>query len=94
MESVAGGAGDRYRVRNANSNRCLAIPGANPADTTQAIQWTCTTGTEQVWTHDSLGRLRNLATDKCLAIPGSTTTIGAKAIQWPCSTNTDQRWTW
>jgi hypothetical protein len=94
LTPVAGGNGDRYVVKNANSGRCLAMPGASVADGTQAIQWTCNGGKEQVWIHDSLDRLRNLNSDKCLAIPASNPDIGTKVIQWTCSANTDQRWTW
>lgn len=94
LEKVAGGNGDRYRVRNQNSNRCLAIPQAGLDNGTQAIQWTCSGSNDQIWINDSIGRLRNLNSDKCLAIPQANPAIGTGAVQWTCSTNTDQRWTW
>lgn len=94
LESVAGGNGDRYIVRNLNSNKCLAMPNASTANGTQAVQWTCNGGSEQIWIHDSAYRLRNLNSDKCLAIPNSSTTNGTEAIQWTCTTSGDQAWLW
>ncbi|MFE2431675.1 RICIN domain-containing protein [Streptomyces sp. NPDC059373] len=32
-----------------NSGFCLAIPNSSTADGLQAIQWTCTTNTDQQW---------------------------------------------
>ncbi|WP_405777307.1 RICIN domain-containing protein [Streptomyces sp. NBC_01538] len=49
LEPVAGGNGDRYAVRNGNSQKCLAVPGAVVEDGTQALQWPCRTGDEQRW---------------------------------------------
>ncbi|MFC9800976.1 RICIN domain-containing protein [Streptomyces bacillaris] len=94
MERVAGGNGDRVRVRNLNSGKCLAIGGSSTANGANAIQWTCSTNTDQVWIYDSAFRLRNLNSDRCLAIPNSSTTSGTKAIQWTCNTSPDQQWVW
>lgn len=94
LERVAGGNGDRVRVRNLNSGKCLAIGGSSTANGANAIQWTCGTNTDQVWIYDSAYRLRNLNSDRCLAIPNSSTTAGTKAVQWTCGTSADQQWVW
>ncbi|WP_343243177.1 RICIN domain-containing protein [Streptomyces sp. SID12501] len=95
LEPVAGGNGDRYQVRNSNSQKCLAMPNNNVADRTVAIQMTCASAIgERVWIHDSIGRLWNLNSNKCLTVLASDPAPGAKVVQYPCGTNTDQRWTW
>jgi hypothetical protein len=38
-----------YTMRNYNSGKCLAIPAGNPANDTQAIQWTCNGLGDQIW---------------------------------------------
>ncbi|KMS67403.1 hypothetical protein ACM01_42920 [Streptomyces viridochromogenes] len=94
LTKVAGGNGDRYIIRNRNSLKCIAMPGATTDNGAQAVQWPCDGGSEQVWIRDSWQRLRNLNSDKCLAIPGSSSDNGAKVIQWTCSDSGDQRWNW
>ncbi|MFC9910997.1 RICIN domain-containing protein [Streptomyces sp. NPDC059862] len=94
LQPVEGGNGDRFLVRNLNSDKCLAIPNGTTVNGTQAIQWECSGGPEQLWIYDSIQRLRNVKSDRCLAIPGSSTANGAEAIQWTCSLNADQLWRW
>ncbi|MFF3126800.1 RICIN domain-containing protein [Streptomyces sp. NPDC057908] len=94
LEPVAGGDGDRVRVRNRNSDKCLAIGSSSTENGAGAIQWTCSTNTDQLWIHDGSNRLRNVNSDRCLAIPNASTAPGTKAIQWTCSTSADQQWGW
>ncbi|TDO56631.1 ricin-type beta-trefoil lectin protein [Kribbella sp. VKM Ac-2571] len=39
-----------YRLKNVWSGKCLAIPGGNTQNGTQAIQWDCINDPDQQWT--------------------------------------------
>ena len=89
-------------VNNANSLRCMAVPGGSNQYPLQLIQWDCLPEHEsRLWHPDFLGRdgfgnpvfrFMNMDSGHCLAIGGASPTPGRPAIQWPCGTGNEQKW--
>lgn len=64
-------AGERLWVRNANSGKCLAVPGGDPSAGVGLIQWTCSHGApDHRWTAEFRDGqkfwLSNTETGKCV----------------------------
>ncbi|MDX3569048.1 RICIN domain-containing protein [Streptomyces sp. ID05-47C] len=84
---------------NANSRKCLAVPGGSTAAGTGLIQWPCGTWADHFWTAEPWSingavyyRFVNANSGQCLALPGGSTKDGAQVIQWPCGTWGDHFW--
>ncbi|MFE6103718.1 RICIN domain-containing protein [Streptomyces laurentii] len=80
-----------YKIRNWNSDKCLAIGSGNTANGANAIQWDCLDSPSQVWLVSN-GHIVNYNSGKYLAIGASSTANGAEAIQWEYTGSDGQRW--
>jgi len=79
-------------LRNANSYKCLGVPGSSTAEGTAVGQYTCSGNEDQKWSWDTADRLRNRATNQCLSVPYGWTSDSVGLIQWGCGTSNAQRW--
>ncbi|MFD1147506.1 RICIN domain-containing protein [Saccharothrix hoggarensis] len=90
------------KVVNANSDKCLAIPGGTSREFTQAIQFSCyPPGDSKEWRvsrlyTDGYGNpvygLENVASGLCLSIAVESTSNGAQVWQEDCSASPFQKW--
>ncbi|MFD7403501.1 RICIN domain-containing protein [Streptomyces sp. NPDC059866] len=84
------------RFDNVGTTKCLAVPNASKTAGTGLIQWTCGSGSEQMWKIEALPsgsvKITNENSQMCLAMPNGSLTNGTQVIQWPCNDNLDQRW--
>lgn len=82
--------GDGYvEVVNARSNRCLAVPGGNPANGTKLIQWNCLGIEDQQWKRIDTGEgkfaFQNRETGKCMDLTRGNTANNVPMQQWDCN---------
>ncbi|MEV8374372.1 RICIN domain-containing protein [Kribbella sp. NPDC056861] len=84
-------------IRSQISQKCVAIGGGSTA-VVQAIQYTCSGGTEQQWDQEFLGFdvydnpiyvFHNIASAKCLTADGGS---GGAVTQRACDGSARQRW--
>ncbi|WP_380283299.1 RICIN domain-containing protein [Kitasatospora purpeofusca] len=83
-----------FEVRNLATGKCLEVADWRTDDGAPVRQWTCTGGSNQIWTPNGQ-QLRNVHSAECLDIPGASRVWGTQVIQWPCSTSpwaTNQQW--
>ncbi|MER5883334.1 RICIN domain-containing protein [Streptomyces sp. NPDC001941] len=83
--------GGYYKIRNLNSDKCLAIGNGKTANGAVAIQWDCLDIADQVWWVGG-NNIVNFNSGKYLAIGGGNTANGAKAIQWEHTGGNEQAW--
>ncbi|MER8044776.1 RICIN domain-containing protein [Streptomyces sp. NPDC094032] len=92
-------------IRNYNSNKCLAVPGATQQPAARLIQWTCGANTDHYWEiryegegdGESWYSIRNKNSGMCLSIDAAQTGDYAPATQYFCGNATehlfvDQYW--
>jgi hypothetical protein len=81
------------RFKNQGSQKCIAVPGGNPAKGVKLIQYGCTGGAQE-WQVPTVnpGKQINGTTGKCMAVPGGTGTEGVQIIQWDCGDGHEQLW--
>ncbi|MEO3748444.1 family 16 glycosylhydrolase [Plantactinospora sp. B5E13] len=70
-------------------NRCIDIPGANPADGTQLQIWDCNGTAAQQWTFAADGTVR--AMGKCMDVANASTANGANIQIVGCNGNAAQQ---
>ena len=79
---------DWGRLKNANSGKCLNIPGGDTSWGAKVTQFTCGTWTDHYWSWEwregDFFWIRNRKSGLCLAVPGGTTERDVQLIQWPC----------
>jgi hypothetical protein len=80
-------AGNSYQVRNAYSNKCLAIEGASIADGASIVQWDCRGAEHQVFrmkqtTLDSHYLLQVRSSLSAISVDNASLADGAQVIQW------------
>lgn len=86
-------------LKNAGTNKCLAIPGGSTQDGVGLIQWGCGGWEDHQWkleeafTSDvQYYKVVNKKTNKCLGVPGGSVEDGVQVIQWPCGDWFDHYW--
>lgn len=78
-----------------HSNRCVDIPGASTTNSVTAVQWGCSTATNQRFTLSDGGDGYQLVaqhSQKCLDVGGSSQAENTAVIQYSCSSSANQRW--
>ncbi|MEU3686851.1 RICIN domain-containing protein [Streptomyces narbonensis] len=89
-------------LKNANSGRCLAVPGGSHQPAEGLIQWGCGSWADHYWDirHEVTtgdGRrwysVRNMNSGMCLSVDAASTADYARATQYPCGLYVDQYWT-
>jgi len=82
---------------NANSGRCIDVPGGSTANGTTLIQYGCWTGATQAFTFDPIypgskvGAVSNTSSGKCWDVLDASTATGAAVGQWGCWAGGNQR---
>jgi hypothetical protein len=76
---------------NANSGRCLDVPGTSTTNGTQLQLWDCHGGTNQRFTATSSKQL-TVYGNKCLDANRQGTTNGTAVIIWDCNGQVNQQW--
>jgi hypothetical protein len=91
---IRGGANPQppttFRLTNGASGTCLDVPGANSADNTQLIIWTCNSGANQTFTQSG-SALQVLG--KCVTAAGGGTANGTLVVLSTCNNAASQQWT-
>jgi hypothetical protein len=84
------------RVVARHSGKCLDVPGSNPSQGVQLIQWTCHGGDNQSWVIVPSGEDRvfiiSRSSGHCVDVSGASQSNGAAVIQWPCHGGANQQW--
>jgi hypothetical protein len=73
------------------SGKCLDVPGASTANSTQVEIYTCNGGTNQSWTYNSSAELRVYGT-KCLEAYQQGTANNTKVDIYDCNGGANQKW--
>jgi hypothetical protein len=76
---------------------CLDVAGASGSAGANVVQWTCGTGSNQIWNFVYMGRgyyelKPNHATGMCLDVSGATTSNGGDLVQYTCNGYPNQLW--
>lgn len=81
-----------FRLRGAQSGRCLDVPQSTTANGTQLDVWDCSGDPNQVWTQTASGQMTVYSGNdlRCLDAAFGGTTPGTFAIIWPCSSASNQ----
>ncbi|NUP50947.1 MAG: DUF5110 domain-containing protein, partial [Catenulispora sp.] len=74
------------------SARCVDIPNADPADSTQLQLYDCNGTVAQAWTPPGDGTVR--AMNKCLDVAGANTADGTAVQIYTCNGTNAQQWTY
>lgn len=83
------GGGGGSRLIGSASNRCIDVPGANPADGSQLQIWDCNGTAAQQWSFPGDGTIRALG--KCMDVAGAATTNGTNVQLATCNGNAAQQ---
>ncbi|GAA2007320.1 TIM-barrel domain-containing protein [Catenulispora subtropica] len=79
-------------IVGAGSARCVDIPNANPADSTQLQLYDCNGTVAQAWTLPGDGTVR--AMGKCMDVAGANTADGTAVQIYTCNGTAAQKWTY
>ena len=89
-----------FELVNQNSNKCLDVPGGNPAPGVELQQWDCLGGDMQLWAVETqpplppvaTSRVKNLMTGLCVDDKDWSNAPGSSLQQWTCLDNPPQQW--
>jgi cytolethal distending toxin subunit A len=83
-------------IVNANSDKCLAIAGADTSDNAPANQYTCDSNLSRMWylvdRGDNRYWIKNYYTGKCLTIAGGGYDVNILANQYHCDAHVARLW--
>jgi endo-1,4-beta-xylanase len=88
------GGGSSGEVHAVGAGKCLDVPGSSTTAGTQLQIWTCSGGSNQIWTHTSSGQLTVYSggSQMCLDAYNHQTTPGTKVEIWSCNGGANQQW--
>jgi alpha-galactosidase len=95
MYRVAGGTtgtNPSGEIHAIGASKCLDVPGSSQTDGTQLDIWTCSGGSNQIWTSTSSHQLTVYGGAKCLDAFNNQTTAGTKVEIWTCNGGANQQW--
>jgi alpha-galactosidase len=95
MYRVAGGTTSTNpsgEIHAIGASKCLDVPGSSQTDGTQMDIWTCSGGSNQIWTYASSHQLTVYGGAKCLDAFNNQTTAGTKVEIWTCNGGANQQW--
>ena len=91
---TSSGGGSSGEVHAVGAGKCLDVPNSTKANGTQLDIWTCTGGSNQIWTSTSSRQLTVYggSSQKCLDAFNNQTTPGTKVEIWSCNGGANQQW--
>ncbi|MCO5967872.1 endo-1,4-beta-xylanase [Actinoallomurus soli] len=85
------GSGELHAV---GAGKCLDVPNSSTTAGTQLQIWSCSGGSNQIWTRTASNELTvsSGGTTMCLDAYDKQTSAGTKVEIWPCNGGTNQQW--
>jgi endo-1,4-beta-xylanase len=92
--SGGSGGGTPGELHAVGAGKCLDVPNGSTVAGTQLQIWTCSGGSNQIWTHTSAGQLTvySGSSQMCLDAYNNQTTPGTKVETWTCNGGANQQW--
>lgn len=84
-------------IKNANSNKCLAVAGGSTANNAELVQYTCDGHASRDWTLVPDGVFWKIVNDKsgkCATIAGGGTADNDQAVLYTCDADDSRKWVW
>src|SRR5690348_10360070 len=84
-------------VANGASGNCMDVPNGAGTNGLQLIQWSCNSGSNQVFTFSPVTgatdtyTIATVTNGSCVDVTGRSTSDNAAVIQWTCNGQTNQQ---